>query len=65
MKMTKCRAARDAIAKVIFEMRNDPDTDTIWCNLLENHVNALLEDIRCLTHWSSTEIPVIQTSEGG
>ncbi|KKL89965.1 hypothetical protein LCGC14_1909460 [marine sediment metagenome] len=43
MILEQCQAAQQTIQAVIKKMRKDPDINRIWCNLLENHTNFLLE----------------------
>ncbi len=61
MTLERCQEAQKTIQAVIKEMRKDPDTDKVWCNLLENHTNALLELLRGAVGWRTAELPNIST----
>lgn len=64
MIIAECKAARDAIQETIQKLRDNPTVDAALCNLLENHTNSLLGDIRSRTHCTVMEIPQIQTFAG-
>lgn len=61
MTLERCQEAQKAIQAVIEVMRKSPDVNKIWCNLLENHTNALLEHSRNTVGWCTAELPNIST----
>lgn len=65
MIIAECKAARDAIQETIQKLRDNPTVDATLCNLLENHTNSLLGDIRSRIHCTIMEIPHIQTFKSG
>ena len=61
MTLERCQEAQKAIQSVIEVMRKNPNADGIWCNLLENHINALIDHARDTVGWCAAELPNIST----
>lgn len=61
MTLEQCRATQKTIQEVIKVMRESQNAHVIWCNLLENHTNALLEHLRKSAGWCRAELPNIST----